>query len=86
MINRTVRRDRLTSAAAVRRKTITEIAKECNVSERTIYNWKNDSAFEKELIAQMRRNVRDMIPAVNKLIFDTAIKEGNTAAAKLLYQ
>nr|WP_272898891.1 phBC6A51 family helix-turn-helix protein [Brevibacillus laterosporus] len=59
---------------------------ESNVSERTIYNWKNDSAFEKELIAQMRRNVRDMIPAVNKLIFDTAIKEGNTAAAKLLYQ
>ncbi|QOT00678.1 hypothetical protein JNUCC42_08390 [Brevibacterium sp. JNUCC-42] len=37
------------------------MAKECNVSERTIYNWKNDSAFEKELIAQMRRNVHDMI-------------------------
>ncbi|MCR8939834.1 phBC6A51 family helix-turn-helix protein [Brevibacillus laterosporus] len=67
-------------------KTIAEIAKECNVSERTIYNWKNDSAFEKELIAQMRRNVRDVIPAVNKAMFDTAVKEGNAAAAKLLFQ
>ncbi|MBG9774228.1 phBC6A51 family helix-turn-helix protein [Brevibacillus laterosporus] len=67
-------------------KTVAEIAKECNVSERTIYNWKNDSAFEKELMAQMRRNVRDMIPAVNKAMFDTAVKEGNAAAAKLLFQ
>ncbi|MGG0757552.1 phBC6A51 family helix-turn-helix protein [Brevibacillus laterosporus] len=67
-------------------KTVAEIAKECNVSERTIYNWKNDSAFEKELLAQMRRNVRDMIPAVNKAMFDTAVKEGNAAAAKLLFQ
>ena len=67
-------------------KTVAEIAKECNVSERTIYNWKNDSAFEKELIAQMRRNVRDMIPAVNKAMFDTAVKDGNAAAAKLLFQ
>ncbi|MBG9788701.1 phBC6A51 family helix-turn-helix protein [Brevibacillus laterosporus] len=67
-------------------KTVAEIAKECNVSERTIYNWKNDNAFERELIAQMRRNVRDMIPAVNKAMFDTAVKEGNAAAAKLLFQ
>ncbi|AUM66383.1 hypothetical protein C0R09_18695 [Brevibacillus laterosporus] len=67
-------------------KTVAEIAKECNVSERTIYNWKNDSAFEKELIARMRRNVRDMIPAVNKAMFDTAVKDGNAAAAKLLFQ
>jgi predicted transcriptional regulator len=67
-------------------KTIAEIAQECGVSERTIYNWKNDEAFEKELIAQMRRNVRDMIPAVNRAMFDTAIKEGNAAAAKLLLQ
>ncbi|QHZ58605.1 hypothetical protein M655_024865 [Brevibacillus sp. NSP2.1] len=67
-------------------KTHAEIAKECGVSERTIYNWKNDPAFERELIAQMRRNVRDMIPAVNKAMYDTAIKEGNAAAAKLLYQ
>ncbi|MCZ0847995.1 hypothetical protein O0536_25540, partial [Brevibacillus laterosporus] len=36
--------------------------------------------------AQMRRNVRDVIPAVNKAMFDTAVKEGNAAAAKLLFQ
>lgn len=67
-------------------KTLGEIAKECGVSERTLYNWRQDALFDRELIAQMKRNVRDMIPAVNKAMYDTAIKDGNAAAAKLLYQ
>lgn len=67
-------------------KTTAEIAAECGVSERTIYNWKNDENFEKELLAQMRRNVRDLIPLVNKAMYDAAVEEKNAAAAKLLYQ
>lgn len=67
-------------------KTHAQIAEECGVSERTVFNWKNDALFERELLAQMKRNVRDLIPAVNKAMYDTAVKEGNAAAAKLLYQ
>ncbi|WP_276913159.1 phBC6A51 family helix-turn-helix protein [Aneurinibacillus aneurinilyticus] len=65
-------------------KTIEEIAKECGVSDRTVYRWMNDDTFDKELRRQAQRNVSKLVPDVVQAMYATAIKEGNAAAAKLI--
>ncbi|HJV46634.1 MAG TPA: phBC6A51 family helix-turn-helix protein [Bacillota bacterium] len=67
-------------------KTMEQIAKECGVTVQTIYNWKNNDAFEAERVKQMLRNVLDDVPDVQKAMVNAAIKEGNAAAAKLIFQ
>lgn len=67
-------------------KTIAEIAKECGVTERTIYNWLNDDEFDEELRRQTKKNVSRLIPDVVSAMKETAVKDGNAAAAKLLLQ
>jgi len=67
-------------------KTLGEIAKECGVTERTLYTWRQDPVFERERVAEMRRNVLDRVPEINDAMIDAAIVEKNAAAAKLIYQ
>lgn len=67
-------------------KTLAEIAKECGVTERTLYNWRQDPLFERERIAEMKRNLLDKIPDINNAMIDAAVTEKNAAAAKLIYQ
>lgn len=65
-------------------KTIIEIAKECGVTDRTIRNWVKDPEFDEELRKQTKMNVSKLVPDVIKAMYDTSVKEGNAAAAKLI--
>lgn len=67
-------------------KTMAEIAEECGVTERTIYNWLNDVHFDAELRRAAKRVVSRYVPDVTKSMMDAAIREGNAAAAKLILQ
>ena len=66
-------------------KTMQEIADECGVSRKTIYEWKKDDLFNKELKRQIVRNTLDKLPEVADAMADEAIG-GNAAAAKLIFQ
>jgi len=67
-------------------KTDEEIAEICGVSRQSIYNWRKDPLFERELKSQMIRNNRDRLPEVIESLSQIAIDTGNAAAAKLLLQ
>lgn len=67
-------------------KTIAEIAKECGVSEQSIYNWKKDALFERELKKEIVRQTHDRLPELFESMVDNAIREGNAAMAKLIIQ
>ncbi|PEL06727.1 phBC6A51 family helix-turn-helix protein [Bacillus sp. AFS017336] len=66
--------------------TIEEIAKKCGVSRATVFNWRKQPLFEKELKAEMVRQSRNRLPEVIEALTDMVIKGGNAAAAKLLLQ
>jgi transposase-like protein len=63
-----------------------EIAKKAGVSRATVFNWKKQPLFERELKAEMVRQSRNRIPEVIERLADMVINEGNAAAAKLLLQ
>lgn len=65
-------------------KTYEQIAEECGVTERTIYNWLNDDTFDAELRKQSKRIASKYVPDVTMAMVDTAIRDGNAAAAKLI--
>ncbi|MGG0794374.1 phBC6A51 family helix-turn-helix protein [Brevibacillus laterosporus] len=67
-------------------KTLGEIASECGVSERTLYTWRHDPVFDRERVAEMRRNLLDKVPNINQAMIDAAVTDKNAAAAKLIYQ
>lgn len=67
-------------------KTIEEIAKEAGVHRSTIFEWKKDPLFEKELKTQMVRNSQDKLPELIASLSDIAIRDGNAAMAKLALQ
>jgi hypothetical protein len=67
-------------------KTFEEIAEECNVHVNSIYNWRQDPLFERELKREMVRVTQDKIPKLLDSMIDTAIKDGNAAMAKLIMQ
>jgi predicted transcriptional regulator len=67
-------------------KTVAQIAEECEVTERTIYNWLKEPLFEKELKAEMIRNSRDKLPELLASLAEIAIEDKNAAMAKLALQ
>jgi hypothetical protein len=67
-------------------KTDEEIAELAGVSRQSIYNWRKDPLFEKELKAQMVRNSSDRLPELIESLAEIAIRDGNAAMAKLALQ
>lgn len=67
-------------------KTIAEIAALCKVSEQSIYNWKKDPLFERELKREMVRTTLDKLPEVLDAVPDMIIRDGNAAMFKTLLQ
>jgi hypothetical protein len=68
------------------RKTTVEIAEACGVSERTIFNWKNDPLFERELKRYIVRNTIDTLPDVLASVPKHIIEDGNAAMLKTFLQ
>lgn len=67
-------------------KTIKEIAELCGVSEQSIYNWRKDPLFERELKREMVRNTLDKLPDVLDAVPDIIIRDGNAAMFKTLLE
>jgi transposase-like protein len=67
-------------------KTIKEIAELCGVSEQSIYNWRKDPLFERELKKEMIRRSQDKLPELIDSLAEIAIRDGNAAMAKLALQ
>jgi predicted transcriptional regulator len=67
-------------------KTIKEIAELCGVSEQSIYNWRKDPLFERELKKEIVRNTLDRLPEVFEAVPDIIIRDGNAAMFKTLLQ
>jgi hypothetical protein len=68
------------------RPTIAEIAKECGVSEVSIYNWKKDDLFVKALKKEIVRNSLKDLPDIFASVPKHIIEGGNAAMFKTLLQ
>lgn len=67
-------------------KTMDEIAEECGVSRRAVYDWIKDPLFDRELKKEIIRQTTARLPEVMDSLTDAVIMEHNAAAAKLLLQ
>jgi hypothetical protein len=76
----------LLSLPKSQRPLIKDIAAECGVTEQSIYNWKKDPLFERELKRQIVRNTIDRLPDVFDKVPDIIIEQGNAAMFKTLLQ
>lgn len=65
-------------------KTKTAVAEAVGVSRKSLYKWLKDPLFNRELKAQIRRNVGDQVPNVLKAMADAAITEKNAKAAEII--
>jgi DNA-binding XRE family transcriptional regulator len=63
-----------------------QIAKECGVTRQTIFNWRKDPLFERELKREMVRFASSRLPEVISNIYDVAIASDNAAMSKLALQ
>lgn len=68
------------------RKTIDEIAELAGVSRTSIFNWKNDPLFERELKRYIVRNTIDTLPDVLASVPKHIIEDGNAAMLKTFLQ
>jgi len=68
------------------RKTAEEIAALCGVSRATIFNWKKDPLFERELKRQIVRNTIDVLPDIFAAVPKHIINDGNAAMLKTFLQ
>src|SRR5690606_1704696 len=59
-------------------------AEAVGVSRKSLYKWLKDPLFNRELKAQIRRNVGDQVPNVLKAMADAAITEKNAKAAEII--
>ena len=67
-------------------KTYAQVAEMCGVTDRTLENWRKDPVFDRELKRAIVRENSDKLPEVVESMASFAIREGNAAAAKLLFQ
>lgn len=67
-------------------KTLGEIAAICEVTERTLYNWRNDPLFERAVKREMVRYQQGKLPEVLSNIYTVAAQTENAAMAKLVLQ
>lgn len=66
--------------------TYAQVAEKCNVHENSLYNWKKDPLFERELKKEIVRQSLDRLPEIFESIPDHIIKEGNAAMLKTFLQ
>ncbi len=66
--------------------TTEQIAEQVGVSRATIFNWKKDPVFERELKREMVRNAQSKLPEVIENIYKVAAETENAAMAKLVLQ
>jgi transcriptional regulator with XRE-family HTH domain len=66
--------------------TMQEIADQCGVSRKTLYEWKKKPEFEAELRRQIKTQVLGKVPDVFDHMYKASQSEGNAAAAKLILQ
>lgn len=63
--------------------TMAEIAEEVGVSERTLYNWKNNETFQKELKRTILKYSLEGMPKVMEAIERGITEDRNAAMARL---
>lgn len=61
-----------------------EVAEKCGVTRESLYEWKKDELFQRELKKEMRRQVGDRIPELIEAMFREAIENGSGKHAELL--
>lgn len=66
--------------------TAQEIADKVGVARSTLFEWKKDPLFERELNREIVRNGRNMLPEVIENMYKVAIETDNAAMAKLVLQ
>lgn len=67
-------------------KTYAEIAEICNVTARTLENWRKSDVFDRELKKAIIRNNSARLPELVESLTEIAIRDGNAAMAKLALQ
>lgn len=68
-------------------KTFEEIAELCGeVHSNTIYNWRRNPAFDRELKREIMRSTLSRLPEVMESVPDHIIRNGNAAMLKTLLQ
>jgi transposase-like protein len=67
-------------------KTYEEIAEICGVHPNTIANWRKDAFFDREFKRAIIRNNSGRLPEMIRALAESAIKDGNAAAGKLILQ
>lgn len=66
--------------------TMEEVAKECGVARSTLYEWKKDPLFDRELNAEIVREGKSRLPEVIQNMYAVAAETENAAMAKLVLQ
>ena len=69
----------------LKRHTLDEIAKECNISRMTLHRWRRDPDYQDLYIKRSWEVLREFTPTVNKAL-QIAILKHDVQAIKLFYQ
>lgn len=67
-------------------RTMDEVAKECGVARSTLYEWKKDPLFDRELNAEIVREGKSRLPEVIANMYAVAAETENASMAKLVLQ
>jgi transcriptional regulator with XRE-family HTH domain len=62
-----------------------EIAEKCGVSRMTLHRWEQTEEFQSELRVKISDNILSRLPEVAEAMFESAIKNKSSNAAKLLF-
>lgn len=63
-----------------------EIAEQCGVSRQSLHRWEGNPEFQEELRVKISDNILSRIPEVADAMFESAVKNKSSNAAKLLFQ
>lgn len=66
--------------------TYAQIAEKCEVDERTLYNWRQDDAFNNELNRRIVRSLSERLPEMIASVPDHVIADGNAALFRTALQ
>lgn len=67
-------------------KTMDEVAKEAGCARSTLYEWKKDPLFDRELNKEIVREGKSRLPEVIANMYSVAAETENAAMAKLVLQ
>lgn len=63
-----------------------EIAEKCGVSRQSLHRWEQSEEFQNELRLKISDNILSRIPEVADAMFESAVKNKSSNAAKILFQ